>query len=640
MSRTRRRTFIVNVFVTMAFSLWAAGATELVAHFEFEDSGNLGHDSSGMGNHITTISDVTQEEGKFGSGAYFDEERSSVFRLDGGLNGFTGLPGRTFAAWVKLDSAATGFDGILSQDSGGCCNTRLLTHPDRRPFINLTEHLDRHLTGSPAISIGEWAHYTLVGSNENQASVARVYLNGREVGVESFPNPMPSAASWNTYLGVGELGNVHRLTGTLDDVRIYEGALTIEEIQDVMDPPTTSLKFTELAYHRENYTFRFSWNSKSGKVYDLLSSVDLSSWSVYKTYQDITASGTGTNTLDDVPLEGPARFFVIRERTPTRAWSRRADGFASVNALGQNGTTGGAGGRTVTVTTRAELEEYAGKEEPYIIRVQGSIDMSVGQGEWVYEVNVASDKTIIGVGSDAELVNGGLSISSFAEPGGGSYDDWVELGVRYGDHYPRAHNVIIRNLTIHNSTVNSAGDGLTIDNAHHIWIDQCHFHNNVDGCIDSRFDATFLTVSWCVFSDHAKTFGIGWTPNLTAHVTLHHNWFRNTVSRNPSGDNILRAHCYNNYLSGVSSGHHSRGRTNMIVQNCLFENAGNPLMLDDGTLVETGCIFRGTTGRRETRGPAFFDPADFYEFTLDVTEELPAILSKYAGPQGVIGVSP
>ena len=394
---------------------------------------------------------------------------------------------------------------------------------------------------------------------------------------------------------------------------------------DVIAVPLLSLGY-------DGSALDFSWNSQSGKVYDLLSALDLStapaSWSVYQTYQDIAASGTGTNTLDDVPLDGTVRFFAIAERTPTRTWSKRADGFASVNALGQNGTTGGAGGETVTVTTRAELEEYAGKEEPYIIRVQGSIDMSAGQGEWVYEVNVASDKTIIGVGRDAELVNGGLSISSFAEPGGGSYDDWVELGVHYGDHYPRAHNVIIRNLTIH-----SAGDGLTIDNAHHIWIDQCHFHNNVDGCIDSRFDTTFLTVSWCVFSDHHKTFGIGWTPNLTAHITLHHNWFRGTVSRNPSGDNILRAHCYNNYLSGVVSGHHSRGRTNMIVQNCLFENAGNPLMLDDGTLVETGCIFRGTTGRRETRGPAFFDPADFYEFTLDKTEELPAIISKNAGPQ-------
>lgn len=189
-----------------------------------------------------------------------------------------------------------------------------------------------------------------------------------------------------------------------------------------------------------------------------------------------------------------------KENVPPRKWSEVADGFASVNAMGQNGTTGGAGGRTVTVTTRAELAEYAAKKEPYIIRVKGAIAMKAkGKGA---RVDVASDKTIIGVGKNAELVEGGLYVGRRAK----------------GIHYPSAHNVIIRNLAIHHSP----NDGVTMDNAHHIWIDHCHFHHNGDGCIDSRHDTTFLTVSWCIFSDHHKTFGIGWTPNLTAHITLHH----------------------------------------------------------------------------------------------------------------------
>ena len=293
-----------------------------------------------------------------------------------------------------------------------------------------------------------------------------------------------------------------------------------------------------------------------------------------------------------------------------RKWPDAADGFASVNAMGRNGTTGGAGGKTVTVTTREELEKYAGAKEPYIIRVKGTIAMDV---KGPVAVEVASDKTIIGVGKNAELVKGGLYVGGF--------------------HHPKGHNIIIRNLSIHHSP----DDGVTIDASHHIWVDHCHFYRNGDGCIDSRHDTTYLTVSWCIFSDHHKTFGIGWTPNLTAQITLHHNWFRNTVSRNPSADNILRAHLYNNYLYGVVSGNHSRGRTNMILQNSLFEKANNPLMLDTGTLVETGCIFRNTRGRTERRGPAFFDPGKFYQYTLDKAEDLPKILAKYAGPQENIG---
>ncbi|MFD6370749.1 pectate lyase, partial [Streptomyces roseolus] len=53
-----------------------------------------------------------------------------------------------------------------------------------------------------------------------------------------------------------------------------------------------------------------------------------------------------------------------------------ADGFASVNALGQNGTYGGRNGRTVTVTSLADLEKYATAAEPYVIVVAGTITVA------------------------------------------------------------------------------------------------------------------------------------------------------------------------------------------------------------------------------------------------------------------------
>ena len=85
-----------------------------------------------------------------------------------------------------------------------------------------------------------------------------------------------------------------------------------------------------------------------------------------------------------------------RTTTPpvTAAAGRRPDGFASVNALGQNGTTGGAGGPTVTVTTAAELADYAGRPSPYIIMVSGTISFDD-------MITVVANKTIIGVGSTA-----------------------------------------------------------------------------------------------------------------------------------------------------------------------------------------------------------------------------------------------
>ncbi|MEW1569909.1 pectate lyase, partial [Streptomyces sp. NPDC093509] len=100
--------------------------------------------------------------------------------------------------------------------------------------------------------------------------------------------------------------------------------------------------------------------------------------------------------------------------------SATADGFASVDSLGQNGTYGGRDGKTVTVTTQAELEKYATATEPYVIVVAGTITMNpVGK-----EIKVQSDKTVVGAGTSGHIVGGGFFLGQ---------------GV---------HNVIIRNLTI------------------------------------------------------------------------------------------------------------------------------------------------------------------------------------------------
>lgn len=66
-----------------------------------------------------------------------------------------------------------------------------------------------------------------------------------------------------------------------------------------------------------------------------------------------------------------------------RTWSDKADGFASVNALGQDGTTGGAGGKTVTVATQADLEKYAAKEAPNVLFIAID-DMKDPDAEWPY----------------------------------------------------------------------------------------------------------------------------------------------------------------------------------------------------------------------------------------------------------------
>jgi pectate lyase len=298
-----------------------------------------------------------------------------------------------------------------------------------------------------------------------------------------------------------------------------------------------------------------------------------------------------------------------------RTWPSVPDGFAATGG----GTTGGAGGTTVTVSNQADLARYASASGAYVIRVAAAINVSpIGT-----EIPVTSNKTIVGVGTSGQIVGGGFFLGA---------------GTR---------NVIIRNLTIRDTRMAADDpgddvydyDGIQMDTADHIWIDHNLITRMNDGLIDSRKDTSYLTVSWNVLAEGNKSFGIGWTTNVTSRMTIHHNWIHHTGQRNPSTDNVAYAHLYNNYLQNVTGyGNYARGATRMVLENSYFDTVNDPYYPDStAQLRQSGSILVNCTGDRVTSGSAF-TPGSFYSYTLDAAADVPALLRQYAGPQANIGV--
>lgn len=309
-----------------------------------------------------------------------------------------------------------------------------------------------------------------------------------------------------------------------------------------------------------------------------------------------------------------------RSATTADRWTDRPHGFASL----AGGTTGGAGGKVVTVTDQASLAKYAAAQEPYVIRVKGALTMD----PFGTEIAVASDKTIIGVSDSAEIVHGGLNLD------------------------PGTHNVIIRNLTIRDTAIegnwdckDTDFDGIRMDTVHHVWVDHIRFSRICDGQLDIRKDSEYVTVSYNQFTDNNKTFGIGWTPNVTTQITIDHNWFTGTKQRNPSADNCAYAHLYNNYLTAQADpgdpvwtyGNWSRGRTRMVIENSYYRDVQHPYQADaTAELVQRGSILKNTTGRHDEWGAAF-DPREFYDYRLDPAAAVPALVKRFSGPQKQLG---
>ncbi|MFE9672601.1 pectinesterase family protein [Streptomyces sp. NPDC006259] len=301
-------------------------------------------------------------------------------------------------------------------------------------------------------------------------------------------------------------------------------------------------------------------------------------------------------------------------------WSDRAHGFASL----AGGTGGGAGGRVVTVTDQASLAAYAAAEEPYVIRIAGSIAVQ----PFGANIAVASDKTLVGVGDTGEIVHGELHLA------------------------PGTHNVIIRNLTIRDSAVagdwdckDTDFDGIQMDTVDHVWVDHNRFSNICDGQLDVRKDSDHVTVSYNRFENNNKTFGLGWTTDVKTRITVDHNLFAHTKQRNPSVDNAAQAHLYNNYLTAQTDpgdpvwtyGNWSRGRTKMVIENSYYRDVQHPYQADaTAELVQRGSILRNTTGRHDEWGAAF-EPRDHYAYRLDPAAAVPALVTRFAGPRKRIG---
>ncbi|MEV0225428.1 pectate lyase [Streptomyces sp. NPDC050704] len=283
-------------------------------------------------------------------------------------------------------------------------------------------------------------------------------------------------------------------------------------------------------------------------------------------------------------------------------------GFAAVNALGQNGTTGGAGGPTVTATNTQQFLDYIDTTGPLVIRVQGTINITSKQG-------VRPNKTIIGVGSSAVINGGGL------------------------DFY-RSYNVIVRNLKFTNAEDDAVNVG---QESHHIWIDHNEFVAPVDGAIDIVRASQYVTVSWNWFNKTDKSMLLGHSDGNGSQdaaklkVSIHHNFFDGSRQRHPRVRFGEPVHIYNNYYKGNAIyGVASTMNAGVVVEGNYFESVPYPCYSASGydesgpgRLVQRSNVFTGS-GTCETNGTVA-EPRTYYSYTLDPTADVPSLVRAGVG---------
>ena len=305
-------------------------------------------------------------------------------------------------------------------------------------------------------------------------------------------------------------------------------------------------------------------------------------------------------------------------------------GFATLNRDGRNGTTGGAGGPVVVVSTFAALRDAIADNNPRIVQISGTIAAEGG----VKMLNVGSNKSIHGIGSTAQLTGFGLDVSGWtlavrAANGG------TECTPDKAALFTHVQNVIIRNITFNAPT----DDGIQVScYSHHVWLDHNSFTKGYDGSIDIKRGSDWVTVSWNHFNHTDKTMLLGHDDNNGPqdighlHVTYHHNFLDYSTQRNPRV-RFGQAHVYNNYGNQISSYMIGLG------VGCDVYADGNYLQFADNVTNDfggdkftwtTSNIVVATDLAAVSRNNAF-NPASYYSYTPDAAANLPTIVSQGAG---------
>jgi chitodextrinase len=243
----------------------AEAAAGLVAAYSFNDgSGPSAADASGNGRTGGVSGATWVTTGKFAGGLSFDGVNDLVTVADAAPLDLT--TGMTLEAWVKPTVLSGSWrTAIIKEQTGQLvyalyANATTTSRPSAHVFVGG----DKTTSGGAALPLNAWTH--LAATYDGAA--LRLYVNGAQATSLAQSGSMPASAQ---PLQIG--GNAvwsEWFAGTIDEVRIYNRALSTAELQTDMNTPVDSQAPstpTGLVQTGSSSTsVSFAWNASTDNV--------------------------------------------------------------------------------------------------------------------------------------------------------------------------------------------------------------------------------------------------------------------------------------------------------------------------------------------------------------------------------------
>jgi glucose/arabinose dehydrogenase len=219
--------------LTAAFRPDASAPPGLVAAYSFDEGdGNALLDRSGNGHNGVLSGPTWSAAGRNGGALSFDGSNDSVRIND--HNALDLTTGMTAEAWVSPSALGGAWRTLVLKEQAAHMTYALYASTDSgRPTGQAYVGGERDARGPSALPTGAWTH--LVTTYDG--ATVRLYVNGAEVRSLAAGGPMAASTGPLKLGGNAIWGEWY--AGLMDDVRVYDRALTTSEIQGDMGTPVT-----------------------------------------------------------------------------------------------------------------------------------------------------------------------------------------------------------------------------------------------------------------------------------------------------------------------------------------------------------------------------------------------------------------
>jgi hypothetical protein len=227
---------LVSLLLALVFTTASDSAAQTgpVAAYGFEEgSGSAVTDASGNGNTGAITNAARTTTGRFGSALVFDGTTSVVRIPDSPFLDLT--TAMTIEAWV-FPSTSARVPALLKESGNGSVYALNTADNGNRPSARVTTASnDRNVSGNNVLPLNTWSHLAATYSG----SILRLFVNGVEVDAENVGGTI--SVSTGAFAIGANVARREFFNGRLDEVRVYNRALTAAEIRvDMVTPVATA----------------------------------------------------------------------------------------------------------------------------------------------------------------------------------------------------------------------------------------------------------------------------------------------------------------------------------------------------------------------------------------------------------------